>query len=153
MGLHAETSLLELQTPVLVRNVCSDTSAPIPGSMCAKVLLMALTQAGSTGQLAGLPSWALRSGAPAAYLPFPGELHPLLLPDHPKAAPPATCGASLCSRGGILQLSTLGLKRHRCTEQTFGLCGRRRDWDDLREQHQKMYIIKCETDHQSRLDA
>ena len=41
-------------------------------------------------------------------------------------------------------------KRHRCTEQTFGLCGRRRDWDDLREQHQKMYIIKCETDHQSR---
>ena len=25
--------------------------------------------------------------------------------------------------------------------------------DDLREQHQNMYIIKCETDHQSRLDA
>ena len=44
-------------------------------------------------------------------------------------------------------------KRHRCTEQTFGLYGRRRGWDDLREQHQNMYIIKCETDHQSRLDA
>ena len=44
-------------------------------------------------------------------------------------------------------------KRHRCIEQTFGLCGRRRVWDDMREQHWNMYIIKCETDHQSRLDA
>ena len=26
-------------------------------------------------------------------------------------------------------------KRHRCIEQTFGLCGRRRGWVDLREQH------------------
>ena len=26
-------------------------------------------------------------------------------------------------------------KRHRCTEQTLGLCGRRRGWDVLREQH------------------
>ena len=33
-------------------------------------------------------------------------------------------------------------KRHRCTEQTFGLCGRRRGWDVLREQHQIMYIIR-----------
>ena len=24
-------------------------------------------------------------------------------------------------------------KRHRCKEQTFGLCRRRRGWDDLRE--------------------
>ncbi|KAB0343845.1 hypothetical protein FD754_020771 [Muntiacus muntjak] len=24
-------------------------------------------------------------------------------------------------------------KRHRCIEQTFGVCGRRRGWDDLRE--------------------
>ena len=24
-------------------------------------------------------------------------------------------------------------KRHRCIEQTFGLCGRGRGWDDLRE--------------------
>ena len=44
-------------------------------------------------------------------------------------------------------------KRHRCIEQTLGLCGRRRGWDDLREQHQNMYIIKCETDRQPRLDA
>ena len=44
-------------------------------------------------------------------------------------------------------------KRHRCIEQTFGPCGRRRGWDDLREQHWNMYIIKCETDDQSRLDA
>ena len=39
-------------------------------------------------------------------------------------------------------------KRHRCTEQTFGLCGGRRGWDVLREQHRNMYIIKGETDHQ-----
>ena len=26
-------------------------------------------------------------------------------------------------------------KRHRYKEQSFGLCGRRREWDDLREQH------------------
>ena len=26
-------------------------------------------------------------------------------------------------------------KRHRCTEQTFGLCGRRQGWDVLKEQH------------------
>ena len=24
-------------------------------------------------------------------------------------------------------------KRHRCIEQSFGLCGKRRGWDDLRE--------------------
>ena len=29
-------------------------------------------------------------------------------------------------------------KRHRCIEQTFGLYGRRRGWDDLREQHRNM---------------
>ena len=44
-------------------------------------------------------------------------------------------------------------KRPRCTEQTFGLYGRRQGWDDLGEQHQNMYIIKYETDRQSRLDA
>ena len=44
-------------------------------------------------------------------------------------------------------------KRHRCTEQTFGICERRRGWDVLREQHRNMYTIKGETDHQPRLDA
>ena len=32
-------------------------------------------------------------------------------------------------------------KRHRCKEQTFVLCGRRRGWDVSREQHRNMYII------------
>ena len=36
-------------------------------------------------------------------------------------------------------------KRHRCIEQTFGLCGRMRGWDVSREQHRNMYIIKGET--------
>ena len=44
-------------------------------------------------------------------------------------------------------------KGHKCMEQTFGLCGRRRGWDILREQHWNVYTIKGETDHQPRLDA
>ena len=44
-------------------------------------------------------------------------------------------------------------KRHRCIEQSFGLCGRRWGWDDLGEWHWNMYIIICETDHQSRSNA
>ena len=44
-------------------------------------------------------------------------------------------------------------ERHRCIEQNFGLCGRRRGWDVSREQHRNMYIIKGETDRQPRLDA
>jgi len=36
-------------------------------------------------------------------------------------------------------------KRHRYIEQSFGLCGRGREWDDLGEWHLNMYIIICET--------
>ena len=32
-------------------------------------------------------------------------------------------------------------KRHRYIEQTFGLCGRRRGWDVLREKKDKYYLI------------
>ena len=32
-------------------------------------------------------------------------------------------------------------KRHRCIEQTFGLCGRGRGWDDLGEWHWNIYKI------------
>ena len=31
-------------------------------------------------------------------------------------------------------------KRHRYKEQTFGLCGRRQGWDDLREWHWNIYV-------------
>jgi len=44
-------------------------------------------------------------------------------------------------------------KRHRCKEQTVGLCGRRRGWDDLKEQYWNMYITICEIDDQSKFDA
>ena len=44
-------------------------------------------------------------------------------------------------------------KRHRCIEQSFGLCGRGRGWDDLGKWHWNMYIIICEMNHQSRFDA
>ena len=32
-------------------------------------------------------------------------------------------------------------KRHRCIEQSFGLCGRGRGWDDLGDWHVNMYNI------------
>ena len=44
-------------------------------------------------------------------------------------------------------------KRHRSKEQTFGLCGRRQGWEDLKEQHLNMYITICEIDHQSKFNA
>ena len=44
-------------------------------------------------------------------------------------------------------------KRHRCIEQSFGLCGRERGWDDLAEWHLNMYIIIHETNCQSSFNA
>ena len=44
-------------------------------------------------------------------------------------------------------------KRHRCVEQSFGLCGRRRGWDDLRDSTEICILSYIETDHQSRFNA
>ena len=44
-------------------------------------------------------------------------------------------------------------KRHWCIEQSFGLCGRGRVWDDLGEWHWNMYNIIYETSRQSGFDA
>ena len=44
-------------------------------------------------------------------------------------------------------------KRHRCIEQSFGLCARGRGWDDLEEWHWNIYNIIYETNHQSRFNA
>ena len=44
-------------------------------------------------------------------------------------------------------------KRHWCIEQSFGLCGRGRGWEDLGEWHWNTYNIIYETSHQSRFDA
>ena len=52
-----------------------------------------------------------------------------------------------------ITLYTRQQKRHRCIEQSFGLCGRGRGWDDLGEWHWNMYNIIYETSHQSRFDA
>ena len=35
----------------------------------------------------------------------------------------------------MITLYAKQIKRHKCTEQTFGLCGRRPGWDVSREQH------------------
>ena len=52
-----------------------------------------------------------------------------------------------------ITLYTRQQKRHWCIEQSFGLCGRGRGWDDLEEWHWNMYNIIYETSCQSRFDA
>ena len=52
-----------------------------------------------------------------------------------------------------ITLCTRQQKRHWCIEQSFGLCGRGRGWDDLGEWHWNMYNIIYETSCQSRFDA
>ena len=44
-------------------------------------------------------------------------------------------------------------KRHRCIEQSFGLCVRGRRWDDLGEYHGNMYNIIKEMNRQFRFDT
>ena len=44
-------------------------------------------------------------------------------------------------------------KRHRCIEQSFGLCGRGRGGDDLGEWHWDIYNIVWEANRQSGFDA
>ena len=52
-----------------------------------------------------------------------------------------------------ITLYTRQQKRHWYIEQSFGLCGRGRGWDDLGEWHWDMYNIIYETSHQSKFDA
>ena len=53
-----------------------------------------------------------------------------------------------------ITLYTRQQKRHWCIEQqSFGLCGRGRGWDDLGEWHWNMYNIIYEMSRQSRFDA
>ena len=71
----------------------------------------------------------------------------------------------ICSLGKSLNLSecqfwfltitlcTRQQKRHWCIEQSYGLCGRGRGWEDLGEWHWNMYNIMYETSCQSRFDA
>ena len=41
----------------------------------------------------------------------------------------------------MITLYAKQIRRHKCTEQSFGLFGRRRGWDVSREKHRNMYII------------
>ena len=52
-----------------------------------------------------------------------------------------------------ITLYTRQQKRHWCIEQSFGLCGRGRGWDDLGERHWNMYSIIYEMNRQSRFNA
>ena len=75
--------------------------------------------------------------------PRPSESH----------TPSRSCTAHLRLQDCHVMLCVPHKVRCRCIEHAFGLYERRRGWDDMREQHHNMYIIKCETDRQSRLDA
>ena len=50
-------------------------------------------------------------------------------------------------------LQTRQQKRHRYEEQTFGLCGRRQGWNDIREEHWNMNVTICKVDDQCKFDA
>ena len=52
-----------------------------------------------------------------------------------------------------ITLFTRQQKRHWCIEQSYGLCGRGRGWDDLGEWHWNTYSIIYETSRQSRFHA
>ena len=52
-----------------------------------------------------------------------------------------------------ITLCTRQQKRHWCIEQSFGLCGRGKGWDDSGEWHWNMYNIIYETSRQSRFYA
>ena len=52
-----------------------------------------------------------------------------------------------------ITLCTRQQKRHWCIEQSFGLCGRGRGWDDLGEWHWNTYNIIYGMSRQSRFDA
>ena len=52
-----------------------------------------------------------------------------------------------------ITLYTRQQKRHWCIEQSYGLCGRGRGWEDLGEWHWNMCNIIYETSRQSRFDA
>ena len=50
-----------------------------------------------------------------------------------------------------ITLYTRQQKRHWCTEQSFGLCGRGKGWDDLGEWHWNIYNIIYETSRQGQV--
>ena len=52
-----------------------------------------------------------------------------------------------------ITLCTRQQTRHWCIEQSYGLCGRGRGWEDLGEWHWNMFNIIYETSRQSRFDA
>ena len=52
-----------------------------------------------------------------------------------------------------ITLYTRQQKRHWCIEQSSGLCGRGKGWDDLGEWHLNMYNIIYDTSRQSRFVA
>ena len=88
------------------------------------------------------------SGLPS---PPPGELpDPGIIPVSPMS--PALAGRFFTTSATWI-LCTGQQTRHRSKEQTFGLSGRRRGWNDLKEQHWDRYITICKIDSQWEFDV
>ena len=86
-------------------------------------------------------------------LPFPppGDLpDPGIIPVSPMS--PALAGRFFTTSATWI-LCTGQQTRHRSKEQTFGLSGRRRGWNDLKEQHWDRYITICKIDSQWEFDV
>ena len=73
-------------------------------------------------------------------------------PSHPLSSPSPPAPKEF-RKMATITLYARQQKRLRCIEQSFGLYGRGRGWDDLGEWHWNMYNIICETNRQSRFDA
>ena len=63
------------------------------------------------------------------------------------------CGYMEFRKMVTITLYTRQQKRQWCIEQSFGLCGRERGWDDLGEWHWNMYNIIYEMNRQSRFNT
>ena len=85
------------------------------------------------------------------------QIAPVFLPGNPlgqrKPAGYSPWGHKEFRKMVMITLYARQQKRHRCEEQSFGLCGRKWGWDDLRGWCWNMYIIICEIDRQSRPDT
>ena len=76
-----------------------------------------------------------------------------IYPTEMKTYPPKTYIYMEFRKMVTITLYTRKQKRHWYREQSFGLCGRGRGWDDLGEWHWNMYNIIYETSRQSRFDV
>ena len=100
------------------------------------------------------PSWTPTPPPPSPY--HPSGSSQCTSPEHPVSC--IEPGLAIHFTYDNIHVSMITLyarqqKRHRCIEQSFGLYGRGRGWDDLGEWHWHRCNIIYESNRQSRFDA